>query len=805
MKLFFLEASVPLTKTYTKTTSGIKKTPYPMTWEFTSHEESCSNLQQFEHLLNKHSAEGHCLIKGELQRTLVNESRAGSTASNTATEWLVLDLDGLPETMDTKTPGGPIINAPLTVDLFLSELGLSDISYIVQWSASYGIENQRLRAHIFMLLDKPYAAPLIKQWLVQKNHELPILSSSITLAKSGNALCWPLDVSACQNDKLIYIAPPKLKGIKDPLGKTPRIQLVKRKNDKFNLGAQAINSTEKNKNLNHKRIEELREASGLPKRKFQYKTVGNAEVLLKADAAIITEMKVDRGFVYFNLNGGDSWAYYHPENNPDYIHNFKGEPSYLTKELLPDYWNDLMSSGLKTSSAGITYLAFCDRATSTYWRGTYDAATDTLGIFAAKNETQLRHFAKQHGVPLGDFIPEWDLVFDPQDAVRVDEVNKIVNSFTPSIYMKGSTGKKVRAVPKTIFKVISNVLGGEPEIIEHFVNWLAYIVQKRDRTRTAWVLHGTTGTGKGTLMNNILRPMFGAPNTHACRAEDLNEKFNEQIKGRFIVLVDEIETKALVNERGVMAKLKNFITEPMITIRAMRQSSVEVRNYANWIFCSNRPDPIIIDREDRRFNVGKYQSQKLVLTQAEIDQIEQELQSFYDYLETYPLDETKACTVLQTEDRETLISISESSIDTAADSLLNGDMAFFMDQLPTTTLYQRNALMSNKVQDYKDTLMAVINRTDPLNGKCNISRDELYVIFDFIIGNMPASAHKFTSLLKHHRLHTDDMRVDGKKTRGIQTIWSDYTSFKEYVQTYLAPPQQAKPTLATRGGKKVAA
>jgi hypothetical protein len=53
--------------------------------------------------------------------------------------------------------------------------------------------------------------------------------------------------------------------------------------------------------------------------------------MLKPDSAVITEMKAERGFVYFNLNGGDSWAYYHPESNPDYIYNFKGEPSYLLK------------------------------------------------------------------------------------------------------------------------------------------------------------------------------------------------------------------------------------------------------------------------------------------------------------------------------------------------------------------------------------------------------------------------------------------------------------------------------------------
>lgn len=68
MKLFFLQASVPLTKSYTKTNAGLTKTPYPFVWEFTSVEDSCTNLPQLEQLLKHHAALGNCLIKGELQR-----------------------------------------------------------------------------------------------------------------------------------------------------------------------------------------------------------------------------------------------------------------------------------------------------------------------------------------------------------------------------------------------------------------------------------------------------------------------------------------------------------------------------------------------------------------------------------------------------------------------------------------------------------------------------------------------------------------------------------------------------------------
>ena len=784
MQAFFLEATTPLTKTYARAKGGdITKSPYPFVWEFTSHEENFTTLPQLEALLKKHAALGHCALKGTIARPLVRESRAGSTNTSDTTEWLVLDIDGLPEDISMTTPSGQSKTVPLTIDILLEELGLNNTSYIIQWSASYGIENKKLRAHIFMLLDKPYAAPLLKQWLIQKNHEVPLLHDSMALTKTGNTISWPLDISACQNDKLIYIAPPVLKGITDPLGKQPRIEYVKKKSDLVALGL--VNTTAKNRDLTHKRIAELRDAAGLPPRKIKYKVVGSQEVMLQPDESIITDMKVERGFVYFNLNGGDSWAYYHPENNPDYILNFKGEPAYLTKELLPDYWQQLTGTGssTRTSSTGLLYLAFCDRRTGVYWRGTYEAATDTLDLNPAKNETQLRHFAKQYGVPIGDFVPEWDLIFDPDDMVRVDEQNRLVNKFQPTQIML-NVGKAPKAIPPTIKKVITHALGGDKAITDHFINWLATIIQTRDRTRTAWVLHGTEGTGKGIIVNKILRPIFG---THLAtrRMEELSEKYNHFMENSFVVFVDEVQTRALQNEQGVMAKLRNFITEETVPIRAMYANAVEVRNHCNFIFSSNMPDPVTIKRGDRRFNVGKYQPVRLEMTDAEIEKIGKEVQAFYNYLDEYPANYEQAGQIIESADREILISTSENSIDTVSNAILGGDFHFFIEQMPTDESHKRSALAMNKVTEFTTVLNAVITRTNPTTGACAISREELRTLFDYCVGNMPTTPNKFTSLLKHHRIHLEAVWVNNKTVRGVKTIWKDVKSFTRYAKDYL--------------------
>lgn len=788
IELFALEADTALTKTYTKRGGDLVKTPYPMTWEFTSHREIVTSLKDLEAVIKKHAALGNCLLKGKIGRDLVRESRAGSTSSNDSTGWLVLDLDGLPEHIETLTPSGQVLTTPLTIDLFLAEMGLADVSYVVQWSASYGISDQRIRAHVFMLLDREYSAALLKQWLIQKNHEVGLLRAGMELTKTGNSIRWPLDVSACQNDKLIYVAPPVLKGIKDPMGKAPRVQLIKRKFDIVSLTA-GINSTEKNKTLTHTRINELRDKAGLVKRKFQYKVVGGTEVMLKPDEGVITEMKVDRGFVYFNLNGGDSWAYYHPENRPDYIHNFKGEPTYLTKELLPEYWAQLSNDTIKANSHGVVYLAFCDKRTGTYWRGTYDSNSDSLDIYQAKNETQLRDFCKQHGVPIGDFVPEWDLAFDPHDNVRVDVGNRVVNRFKPSEFMK-AVAKKVPKCPSMIFKVMHHALGNDVAVTEHFINWLAFILQQRDRTKTAWVLHGTQGTGKGILTNNILRPIFGT-HTASRRMEELGEKYNHFMADSLMVFVDEVQIKALGNERGVMAKLKNFITEEFVPIRAMHSNAIEQRNFTNWIFMSNMSDPVMIDKGDRRFNVGKYQPNKLVLTDAEIAKIEAELQAFHDFLMLYPCDAEKVRQVIQSEDRDNMIAVSESSIDTVASALLDGNFEYLLDMLPTDNNYTRNALANNKVEDYKQVLKTLMLRTKP-DGACNIAREELRTIFDYLTDNIPKSPNKFTSLLKHHRIHTTKVWVEQKAVYGIQTKWADRAEFARYSKEHFEPKVKAK-------------
>lgn len=789
MKLHFLSAQRPLTKKYARLPDGsIEKTSYLNAYQVTSHTEHVVTLSQMFDAITKHAAEGHCMVKGDLTRDLVDESRAGSTDSDASTSYLCLDIDG--------------VSSKHSVEQLLEQIGLGDHSYILQWSASQGItDSSSLRCHIFVLLAKPVAAPLLKQWLIQLNFQAPALNDSIGLTKTNMALGWGLDITACQNDKLIYIAAPILENIRSPLGRAKRYELITKRNELFTVPSD-INTPEVNRALINKKISDLRTAANLPTHRLSTRTFKDIEVMSKPGEAVITGIREERGFVYLNLNGGDSWGYYHPDDNCEIIYNFKGELPYATKELLPDYYAkakkaaNSVSHGESSVGAYIAtpeqpvLLAFRDAASGVYKHGKYDPGTDTLLLNDARNEKQVRDFCMQNEMPMGDFVPIWDMVFNPQSDVRLDIDERRINLFQRSEFMLGFKPSKKSSPPKTIAKIVSHVLAHDPAAIAHLYNWLAFIVQRRERPSTAWVWYGTEGTGKGLLANKVLRPMLGMGQTTIRRGGELAEPYNGYMKNNMLVIFDEAHIAEMKDAEAIMGKLRNFITEPTVSLRMMHANAIEIPNFAGIICMSNKPNVVLLQKKDRRWNIGPFQHQKLELTEEEVnDGISSELQAFYDYLASYPLDEAKARTPLISEDRDRLIGTTTSSADEVAFALdaNGGSMEFFLDQLPTGTPREVNSLLNGHVKEYRDTLEVLIRRgLEEGDGRVKISRDELHTLFEYTVGNMPRTPNKFTKFLAHRHIHTEKVRID-KPVYGVQVIFKDIARFHEYIKDYFTP------------------
>lgn len=780
-EVFFLEADTPLTKNFSVAKDGsVEKSSYPFVRDFTSHRHEINGVEALYKAILQHAPKGHCLLKGTLNRPLKNESRAGSTDSFGETQWICFDLDK--------------VGSFASVDEFMTSLGMGDVSYIVQYSSSYGVAyhneplDTRLSAHVFVWLDTPLSAKLLKQWLIQLNFEHPQLAGELKLTASTNSLSYGLDITTCQNDKLLYITPPGLKGegLVDTLGRQ-RIKLVSKPRKTLSIDPTRIASLAANYAKVDERVNELRKSLGMPlRKKTTLKTDSklNVEYLAKPDQAVVTGVKHERGFVYLNLNGGDSWGYFFPEDQPEVLQNFKGEPNYLLKEIAPDFYQrfksqlssakneHLLSTREKERETGRYYLAFRDFSTAVYYNGWYDRDSDELVLNQAKSEKQLRDFLKQYGLELGEFVPDWRLVFDPANPVTLDADNHLINRYKPTAFEYLELHEP--APTPTIFRLIAHALGVQAEdpadddVFLHFINWLAFVLQKKKPAGTCWVLHGTTGTGKGILYNRVLRPLIGEANTKIKRTEDLGGNFNGWMENSLLTLVDEVHMSQLLSAKLLNAKLKSWIVEPFLNIEEKFQLSHQARNYNNFIFTSNEVDPVHIDHNDRRFNVANFQHQKLPVDDAFLDAIERELEDFYMLLMQYGVDERAARTPIQTEAREEMMSISRSAIDVMVDSLLQGHLTFFFDQLPDdeTTL---TPLQTVQLDGYKAVLREWLDSAT--TGKPHVMRDHFRIACDWCVGGMPDTPYKFTKFIKHHGAGIKQILYRGTMVQGIPMRW----------------------------------
>jgi hypothetical protein len=117
-----------------------------------------------------------------------------------------------------------------------------------------------------------------------------------------------------------------------------------------------------------------------------------------------------------------------------------------------------------------------------------------------------------------------------------------------------------------------------------------------------------------------------------------------------------------------------------------------------------------------------------------------------------------------------MIDISTNAIDVAAQALLDGNMDFFWDQLKDKKPPQTHLSLATRegqaYEAYRDLVVEII-QTQP----ATLSREELRTLFEWTVGNMPDRPHKFTSLVKHHKIHMTAVWRNGRTTRGINLNW----------------------------------
>jgi len=725
MRVTFLEATngLSLSKHYSKK-DGFK--PYPHVKSVTSHKHTLSvdqqGLESLEMLIREHGEKGHCMLKGNLKRDVIDESRAGQTNRTELTNLLVLDIDGvkLPKPI---TSNDKLTSADVTflANQIIAELPieLRDVSYIAQASASLGLKGDKVSMHIFMLLSIAMPAKSVKLWLQDVNFESDVFSEQLELSVNGQSLKYPLDTSVADNSKIIFIAPPTFSHVRSNPFETnkDRIVRVDRGQASFDLAGLMSNiSPQRCHEKSQKHKDRLREASGFSKRqtKVRVTTIDNIaeEVLVNPDKMAITIVD-ESSFPYIrcNINGGDSGAYYFNMTKPTYMYNFKDEPIFEIEKADKEFFLsifDRYEERMEEIGKACMPIVLRDYSTDTFFNGVYDPNTKQFSKeypLTPISKMNIEDFYLNHGKLPPDFIPDARVVFDPtseDEAINLNTAPYFVNTYQRSTYVRNAEtpdtplemghGQRIKDKCPLIYTIIDHILGNGEEEFERFINWLAYIYQTRKKTGVSWVLTGTQGTGKGIFYSRILRGLFGTPHVPMKFLQSMEEQFNLYMRDALFLVVDEFHMASASTSASKMAdKLKNQITEPTITIRGMRSNQVEVESYTNYLFLTNRVDAVNIETGDRRYNVAPKQEEKLlekfpgIAKQLDSGQLEKELYHFAGMLKTYKVDSHLAKTAVNNLAKEQMRNVSMSVFEEFCQAIKDGRLSYFTDILDINT------------------------------------------------------------------------------------------------------------------------
>ena len=152
------------------------------------------------------------------------------------------------------------------------------------------------------------------------------------------------------------------------------------------------------------------------------------------------------------------------------------------------------------------------------------------------------------------------------------------------------------------------------------------------------------------------------------------------------LVVDEFHmASASSGTMKIADKLKNAITENTMTIRAMRSNQVEIPNYTNFIFLTNRMDAVKIEEGDRRYNIAPRQEQKLEHVYPEviagIDDISKELHKFAALLRNYKVNKQLVHTPIANNAKAQMAQVTMSVMEEFFAAVRHGKLSFLTDIL----------------------------------------------------------------------------------------------------------------------------
>lgn len=790
---------------------------YPNARRVTSSEVELPDkeaLKAYRDELCKSALQGKALLKGSLTEPLVNASRKGKADKTEKTRTLILDVDGM---SCDKFKAGPktqedVIEAAEQVLKLLPD-ELSQVSYMAMASSSFGTKDKEFGLHIHMLLTDAVDPKFLKLWLRSLNFTRQGIYEKLDLQPTKMAVKSIVDECLAEPTRIVYIAPPDFgPKVKNPFSNEEnRFVVVDKKFEYLNLDP-LLSELDRQINVvrrqEREKLKELQELYGIESRRYKKENMTVAgvthPVITDPENMMFTMAGYDNNFVRYNLPGGKSGAYWVRRDNPEIMYCFKpSEEPFLFSKADPEAYErhiEQFGEGYEERAQDdgevlkLQTRLVIDNETGKYTVLEHDIESDEIVTALHKTAETGTHYLRSRGVAVPDPVPDLYVRANPtmQGAYYIEDGKQCANTFRPTAFLKLPAVEELKPVRQYgmgwllyqdcphLAEIILHSLGDDFDCFEHFINWLAYIFQTRDKAKTAWMLWGTQGTGKGLLFSKILQPLFGREYTQSVMLHKITgDMFDDWLNGQLILFIDEFNmnngTKAEAVKTANM--LKNMITEPETLIRGMQVSNRKVRQFLNMIFATNDHDALGMD-DKRRLNICPRQERMIrarwnpnptgedeIFSSGLVDADEQtdlfdeiveaELPAMAVFLASFEVSRSNVIKVLQNDAKREAIESGMTSVETFFANLSRGNYAAFAEILDMPIEGLEPAKLS-RLRAAKAVLSNIAPHVN-LGKPVFVRVEDLRIIYSQLRG-VDESANAMSRKLKAHGVATKKSR-----------------------------------------------
>jgi hypothetical protein len=198
----------------------------------------------------------------------------------------------------------------------------------------------------------------------------------------------------------------------------------------------------------------------------------------------------------------------------------------------------------------------------------------------------------------------------------------------------------------------------------YIINWFAHAIQyPGEKIGTALAMNGQEGSGKGCILN-LIRLIMGNYLYSTSDNSVVNKNFNGEIEKKLLVFFDEIGW----TEKDCQGKLKQWITEPTISIEGKGIERKEIKSFHNFIFTTNNIRIMNLSKTDRRYVIfktsnkycGDYEYFKPFFDKENTKKL---ASAFYHYLLQVDISNWNPAIIPYTNERQEQIELSKNKVE----------------------------------------------------------------------------------------------------------------------------------------------